>query len=458
MAGELNKYAEQIPRVKNLVNQGWVVSDVDLIDGTILVEKPIKVKVYQGGKEIVKEKLRKKTLRIRKDEHEFFENVSHSLAFNLNPPDYHNGVDKSPYHISRKTTGMPYYDEMLAKPEYFREQKGRIAKVTYMSPDEYLRKSYELHREKAREHGKDFTFEEYMSGAVYPELVNEYTDKMRKGEEFPMPVIDYALGDQEGRHRAVAAKELGIKKIPVMEIYEAEPVKLVKQMELTGKPKPQTTFAVSGISKPRSKRMREKIKPTKQKSIEKYGAEIREKGKPKLDEFATSCASLLNNVWKNDIAFIDSRPLKDEDFIRIWNDIQEHRYIAVEREKQEGGNVAWCDQEWEKVMEEFDKRLGDRKIYTDWEARQIDMAMSNSGIEYPTEIIGSVKEKGYSTHDIDIKVDCSDDDLNTCAVNVKKTIGCKPKSLDDNMLSMECEVIPTGRKVPVDFLLTEWSE
>jgi len=113
-------------------------------------------------------------------------------------------------------------------------------------------------------------------------------------------------------------------------------------------------------------------------------------------------------------------------------------------------------------MEEFDKRLGDRKIYTDWEAGKIIAAMANSGIEYPTEINGSVKEKGYSTHDIDLKVDCGNDDLNTCATNVKKTIGCKPKSFDDNVLSMECEVIPTGRKVPVDFLLThekpEWAE
>ena len=148
------------------------------------------------------------------------------------------------------------------------------------------------------------------------------------------------------------------------QVITEKSVKLVKQMELTGKPKPQTSFAVSGISKPRSKRIREKTKPTKQKPMEKYGVEIREKGKPKLDEFATSCASLLSNVWKNDIAFIDSRPdLKDEDFIRIWNDIQEHRYIAIEREKQEGGNVAWCAQEWDKVMKEFDKRLRQKNLH-----------------------------------------------------------------------------------------------
>jgi len=115
---------------------------------------------------------------------------------------------------------MPYYDNMLENPEYFIERKGRVAKVTYMSPDEYLHKSCELHRNNARKQGKDFTFDEYVNGFVYPQLANKYADKMRKGEVFPMPVIDYASGDQEGRHRAVAAKKIGINKIPVMEVFE----------------------------------------------------------------------------------------------------------------------------------------------------------------------------------------------------------------------------------------------
>jgi hypothetical protein len=44
---------------------------------------------------------------------------------------------------------------------------------------------------------------------------------MKKGTKMDMPVIEYARGgfSQDGFHRSMAAKEMGIKKIPVLVIH-----------------------------------------------------------------------------------------------------------------------------------------------------------------------------------------------------------------------------------------------
>jgi hypothetical protein len=118
---------------------------------------------------------------------------------------------------------MSYYDDIMRDPRYHREAKGIEARIIYMSPDDYM-KACAIGRHEGR--GGSLA-DEYAS--LSENLVNEYAEKMRAGEEFPMPVLEYKIGDykgkqyisanQEGRNRAMAAKKIGMEKIPVLISY-----------------------------------------------------------------------------------------------------------------------------------------------------------------------------------------------------------------------------------------------
>lgn len=87
----------------------------------------------------------------------------------------------------------------------------KITEVKMMTPDEYLQQAYEA--TDARVGG---SFEGWMaSNQRDADDVARYADAMKSGDEFPMPYIDFDLGSQDGRNRALAAKAAGIEEIPV---------------------------------------------------------------------------------------------------------------------------------------------------------------------------------------------------------------------------------------------------
>jgi hypothetical protein len=112
--------------------------------------------------------------------------------------------------FDRTTTDMPYYDDLINKPDmadYFRDQKGLESRMVDITPDKYLETV-----------DKSFTRGGVMDG-IDTDKVSEYAKKMREGEQFPALTLDYAKGkklSQEGRHRALAAKEAGIDSVPVL--------------------------------------------------------------------------------------------------------------------------------------------------------------------------------------------------------------------------------------------------
>lgn len=96
-------------------------------------------------------------------------------------------------------TSTPYIDEMI--------KDGR-AKVVEMSPEKYMREvSYNIFDRS--------TMENVLRG-TNTENVNKYMQQMREGTKFDTPYLNYRDSQQEGRHRAIAAAMLGIKKIPVV--------------------------------------------------------------------------------------------------------------------------------------------------------------------------------------------------------------------------------------------------
>lgn len=92
---------------------------------------------------------------------------------------------------------------------------GKGAQLVEMTPDEYIQRCvYEVFEESDTD--SPATLESVLSSR-YQSKVDEYAQKMREGAEFPTPYIDYTSGfNQEGLHRALAAKEAGIDVIPVV--------------------------------------------------------------------------------------------------------------------------------------------------------------------------------------------------------------------------------------------------
>lgn len=129
--------------------------------------------------------------------------------------------EETPDYFNTTKTGTLHYDDMLKAPQYYKETKGKSVEIEYMTPDEFIERS-------AAARAKPTTIEEEMRH-VDPERVEEYKQRALKGEKMPIPVIDKAEHTQEGRHRAMAAKELGVDKIPVMLV---EQVPAEEQYEL----------------------------------------------------------------------------------------------------------------------------------------------------------------------------------------------------------------------------------
>ena len=114
----------------------------------------------------------------------------------------------------KRKTGIPNIDQMLKNPDYWAKAKGVKAKVVEMSPDEYLMKvvtGFQRHGYPGASMAR--TKEMVRSHPSF----RDYVLAHRRGDEFPMPHLDYSRGtfNQEGRHRVLAAKEAGLKTIPV---------------------------------------------------------------------------------------------------------------------------------------------------------------------------------------------------------------------------------------------------
>lgn len=131
--------------------------------------------------------------------------------------------ETSPF--SSVTTGMPMYDDMLKANDYlknyFREEKGITFKVTSMDPAEYIASV-----SKAR----DIPVERLRATREASKIA-EYAKQMKKegSRKFPILTLDYARFppgtrpgsrgkylSQEGLHRAFAAIDAGVDRVPVL--------------------------------------------------------------------------------------------------------------------------------------------------------------------------------------------------------------------------------------------------
>ena len=105
--------------------------------------------------------------------------------------------------------------------KYF--EKGMNGRLTTMTCDEYIQKCV------------DYIFNSSYEGVVRwvdEAKVHEYARHMKQGETFPIPYLNYADKQQEGRHRAFAFKEAfgANAEFPVLEVFPVEkpPLDIIK--------------------------------------------------------------------------------------------------------------------------------------------------------------------------------------------------------------------------------------
>jgi len=114
----------------------------------------------------------------------------------------------------------PPVREIFTAPKYQKEWKGRQLKVEYMTPDEYIKK---VEKGFSRKNDVPVSQEEIFASRNQADI-QTYAKQMQKGDKFPMPYIDHRAGDfnQEGLHRAAAAKIAGYDEIPVAVIRDTK--------------------------------------------------------------------------------------------------------------------------------------------------------------------------------------------------------------------------------------------
>lgn len=94
------------------------------------------------------------------------------------------------------------------KPLYSIVAKRETAKLLFLSPKQYI---YKI----ARGFG-NLSYEDAIK-FINPEKVKKYMNDMKRGDKFPIGYYTLNSSSQEGRHRALAAMNLGCDEIPVIE-------------------------------------------------------------------------------------------------------------------------------------------------------------------------------------------------------------------------------------------------
>ena len=157
---------------------------------------------------------------------------------------------------------------------------GRITRTVMMSPDEYLKQSWE-----ATDGKLGGTYESWLaSNKGTKETIESYAKAIREGDKFPLPYIDKARGSQDGRNRALAAKEAGLEEIPVGIIEGLTVAEEIKELKNDLK----TTTSKAGVL-----RIKRKIKSLEtsakkaatKKTVSEPTQEVTEEEQVDIDEF-----------------------------------------------------------------------------------------------------------------------------------------------------------------------------
>lgn len=123
---------------------------------------------------------------------------------------------KNSKYFDTSTTGMNNYDDMIIREDYYRIVKNLVFVIKWMKPSNYIRRCaddiFNVTYERLLDHRSD-------------SKISKYSEMMKSGIKFDMPIINYSKHSQEGLHRAIAAMSINEDElIPVMVIYDGVPL------------------------------------------------------------------------------------------------------------------------------------------------------------------------------------------------------------------------------------------
>lgn len=152
--------------------------------------------------------------------------------------EFQNRTDIPDYDKTQNQTPMERHDwktqttRNIPLSQYMREEKGLSSEIVYMSPDEYINRcineSFSIFRRDNSQFrgGVDEYRDLYLKLRTEgrEDVLEDYLNRWKSGKSNPpMVYIKYYNGEyesQEGMHRAIVAKRLGVEKMPVMIISE----------------------------------------------------------------------------------------------------------------------------------------------------------------------------------------------------------------------------------------------
>lgn len=109
--------------------------------------------------------------------------------------------------------GQDYPEGMNLGKDYQRIHKNRRTRIESIKPDDYFN--------DLKQSADQFMAEDTHGNSR--QRIDAMKQSILRGEKLPLPYLEYSEGkyaDQEGRHRMIAAKELGYEKVPVAIIDE----------------------------------------------------------------------------------------------------------------------------------------------------------------------------------------------------------------------------------------------
>jgi hypothetical protein len=166
------------------------------------------------------------------EEHNYNRQIKPDTDGDRVPDEY----DCQPNNIMRQDfskkgiTGIPMFDH----PDDYLVKK----EVVQMTPDEYMKKAYESHYPtyfRTRYPEKSMSFEDYKKQTVDKSNLEKVKNTLADPNiEMDIPYLEYKEGmlkEQEGRHRATAARELRYKTIPVAIVESNKDYLFDKEMQ-----------------------------------------------------------------------------------------------------------------------------------------------------------------------------------------------------------------------------------
>lgn len=130
-------------------------------------------------------------------------------------------------------TGIPIFDNAISDSR--NPHRDFNMKLRWISPQRYIKYQYEILEKYSPYEPSIPGIESFWKGLTRAD-VNGIKETIKEGKQFYAFVLEFdkhgnLLSFQEGRHRAVAMMELGVKRIPVYfayrryeDIYKAKPL------------------------------------------------------------------------------------------------------------------------------------------------------------------------------------------------------------------------------------------